>query len=279
MVETVSGPPKLRIAIAHAAFDERRKPGLQRLIDALHGSLKSAGREEPEVYVFASRTREHASTWAMRIWQHVAQEGGDWVVLNDDVEVHPEIVKCVEAMLGSRLVKDTKWHKQGDVDLVRDAPIIALHTTAFAAPSLLASGQAWLSSYWVTGPAYVMRDGAAAELIEWCKFQGTSVWVGNEDSAAMEWLWSRRTPALHSIPALVQHDTSVPSTLGYDHHPLRQTKVPWTVRPELDLTSLDWWRKPCEVHVECPWMPESTLLDRERQRATFKRSGELRVSE
>lgn len=245
----------VKVAIAHAAFDERRKPGLEKLCEAL---------KQPEVYVFASRTREHARTWAMRIWQHVAQEGGDWLVLNDDIDVHPEIVKCVEAVMACTFT----------------APITCLHTTAFAAPGLLASGQAWLSSYWVTGPAYVLRDGTAAELIEWCKFQGTSVWVGNEDSAAMEWLWSRRTPALHTLPALVQHDVSVPSTLGYDNHPLRQTNVPWTVRPELDLTSGAWWGKPCEVHVECPWMKEETLLAREQQRATFKRSGTLReVSE
>jgi len=49
----------------------------------------------------------------------------------------------------------------------------------------------------------------------------------NEDNVAIHWAWSRQDPFWCPIPAVVRHDITVPSSLGFDHHPMRTPLVLW----------------------------------------------------
>jgi hypothetical protein len=227
------------LAVAHAPWAPGRKESLARMLSGIkHG----------EANVFASPARERAEVWAMRIWRWAAERGGPVLVLNDDVSVHPWLTEVVGAMLTAR-----------------PGRFLSLHTNAPAAPALAQAGERWIASYWLTGPAYVLPDGAAARLVEWCDRNRATVWAGNEDSAGIEWMWSEQKPALLSIPALVQHDVAVPSTLGYDKHPMRVSQVPWSDHDEKELeamTNVDYWAGDRELSIECPWLSESQLRHR-----------------
>jgi hypothetical protein len=77
----------------------------------------------------------------------------------------------------------------------------------------------------------------------------------NEDGAIASWLWSRQTPAYVTIPALVRHDTTVPSTLGYDNHAFRSSAVDWAeCKPGWTLVDVE--RAP---YVSVPWMSDVTF--------------------
>jgi hypothetical protein len=221
----------VNIAIAHAAFLPERARTLDRLLTQLGAP----------VAVLRSERREHASVWARRLWEFA---GDDAIVcLNDDVEVCPDFRDVVESMV--RAVPDQ---------------VIALHTTSPAAPSLVAAGERWLRSYWLTGPGYILPASAARRLLAWIDASPRQLAASvNEDNLIMHWAWHEQRPIWHCLPALVKHDTGVPSSLGYDLHPGRVTNVPWSNHP----IPADWTPAQKPVLVECPWMTRERLRETE----------------
>lgn len=241
------------IAIAHAKWMPERARTLARLQSQLPG--------EP-AHVFDSLVREHASTWAVRIWRWVAalREDEGCIILNDDVTVHPKLVDVVTAM--ATAVPDQ---------------LFALHCTSPVAPSFAEAGERWLRSYWMTGPGMYFPPGAAKRLLAWIETVPQSFVASvNEDNLIMHWAWHEQRPIWHCIPALVQHDTSTRSSLGYDNQPawMRSSPVAWDASgnevmrrtfESLDITSPECWKPDGEpMLVECPWMVRERLAQVER---------------
>jgi hypothetical protein len=232
---------KIAIGIAHAEFLPDRRSSLDRLL-----------AQVPGAHVSVSEKREHASIWAKRLWEWAATEDADaTILLNDDVSVHPQLVEIVGAMV-SAVPGET----------------IALHTSVPVAPTLAAAGQRWLRCYWLTGPGYVLPRGGAQRLLDWAAAAPRNL-VGtmNEDAIGNHEAWSRQKPIWNCLPALVDHDVSVASTLGYDSHPLRRSCVPWTDPAFASgrLTHPDYWSPAGEpVFVDNPWMTREALARTER---------------
>ena len=227
------------LIVTAAEWAPERRPGLLRLQQQLPGAI-----------TLASPVREHASVWALRAWRKAAAHDGPTVILNDDVTTCPDFPAVVAALTAA--VPDQ---------------VISLHTTIAIAPSLAACGERWVRSYWLTGPGYIFPPGAAERLLEWVAQAPRQLVASvNEDNLAMHWAWHEQRPIWHCIPALVQHDVSVPSTLGYDEHPGRQTNVPWDKCPEhVALSARPLWVPRHEpLLVECPWMPTAQLSRTER---------------
>jgi|SRR5579859_938210 len=218
------------IGIAHAEWDHRRTAPLQRLmqqLDAVDGVN--------HVHVSCSPWREHAREWAPRLWAWGARQDASHIVfLNDDIRVCPEFVDACDA-IASVLPND----------------VICMHTTLPEAAQLPIP---FFRSYWVTGPAYMIPRHRLQDLLVFAH-EWSGLWESeNEDGVAMQWLWHNQTPACHTVPALVVHDVEVPSTLGYDHHPLRRASVPWHSRPEIDVSRPGWWGSHFGGPLaECPW--------------------------
>lgn len=216
------------IYIAHAGWDEGRKPHYTRLIGQL-------GRHR----TLESRKPEHASVWAQRLWR-TALDGDEThsVFLNDDVILPPNFRAACEAVTES--VPDQ---------------VIALHT-------INAHGKApWFRSYWLTGPAYIIPRALLPNLLAFCEEWKDFAARFNEDNVVMQWSWGRQQPVWHCVPALVKHDVTAKSTLGYDGHPNRVTRVPWDEWPEADIASVEYWRQGTQTPplVECPWMSMGRL--------------------
>lgn len=223
----------MRVGIAHCAFDDTRKASLDHLLKQLEGQ---------DVYVSESHEKEHARVWAMRLWKWADSTGDDCILLNDDVDVIPELGNVVQAM--TQTIPDR---------------LFALHTTAAVAPSLAAAGERWLRSFWVTGPGYFFPKGYAKRLLPFAAKATKAMWSGNEDQVIICHAWSEKRPIWHSIPALVQHRTEIPSTLGYDNHPGRKSNVPWTGFKG-DWTNPKLWKpEGPPLHVACPWLGQARV--------------------
>lgn len=262
----------MKIAIAHAAWMPERERTLAR--------LESQLTWPPCVCV--SAVREHASVWARRLWDFASVWNDEHVVcLNDDVTVHPRFIEVIEAL--TKAVPDQ---------------VISLHCTSPVAPSFALAGERWLRSYWLTGPGYLFPPGAAKRLLTWIDTLPKSfVSSVNEDNLIMHWAWHEQRPIWHCIPALVQHDTSTASSLGYDNQPawMRSSPVAWDavcipkprklpegiepmdpsarernpdriVRGDTITDPLFWTLEDDQepMLVECPWMVRETLAKVER---------------
>jgi hypothetical protein len=228
----------VRFAIAHASWLPDRRRTLARLLEQLG----------EDVLVSASAGPEHASVWARRLWETAASRfpGEHVCFLNDDVLVHPELRRIVEAMVAA----------------VPDEPL-SLHTNVLGAAAEEMKGHHWCRCYWYTGPAVVLPPEALRSLLAWV-YRTPWAFLSrvNEDNAAIHWSWAEQRPFWCAIPAPVIHDTGTPSTLGYDDHAFRVPTVPWTAFEweGARLTDSAWWRVEAPPPwVPNPWMPAEKL--------------------
>jgi hypothetical protein len=211
----------MRILIAHAAFLSERIEHVTKMLTAI-----------PTAEVVPSPERVHARVWFRRVLDVAGDE--PFCMLSDDVDVAPHFAEHLDA-----------------ISKAAPGRLVALHATAPVAPSLVMCGERWLTSYWMTGPGMIIPDPKA--LREWLDAAPSWIWHSqNEDGVLNQYAWHTGEPVLHCLPAIVKHRVELPSTLGYDHHPLRVTNV----YGEPDVS----WPRPDEpVHIACPWMSEATL--------------------
>lgn len=228
----------MRFLVAHAAWDPRRRASLERLLGQLGPVCNGV--------IVESRGREHAAIWSRRVWEAAARHDDYTLILNDDVVLLPGFRERLDELVAA----------------VPDEPI-SLHCTNPLAVPLAAAGHAWVRGYHYTGPAVVLPPGAAESLLRFVyRLPWSLLSRVNEDVIASMWAWDRQRPFWYTLPAPVTHDTSVPSTLGYDDHPNRTPVVlPEPGAPWPDPTVRDRWAVP---FVELSWLP-SGGLERARQ--------------
>lgn len=239
-------PPgkRVAVAIAHAAFLPERAKTLDRLCSQLDG-------QGAKFHISRSEKREHASVWAKRLWQYGAkceEQGAEATVyLNDDVEISPNLIDAVDAML---TVPDI-------------SRMVSLHAVHPSARSLADAGQRFLATYHLTGPGYVFQRGQSAAMLHALESApGAYRTTHNEDELCIFEAHRRREPIWNSLPGLVKHDTGVPSSLGYDNHPGRVCVVPWDA-PEFeghDVTYPGYWQEGgLPLFVPTHWTSEEAL--------------------
>jgi hypothetical protein len=240
----------IAIGIAHAAWMPDRRASLERLLEKLPA----------DTYVQKSETPEHSWGWARRLWTWAAEqderEGVEaTVLLNDDLEICDDFPNVVAAM-------------------VREVPgeILSLHAQGPAALELCRAGQPWARAYQLTGPAYVFQRGHARALL---RYWNTTPDLQNaaeinEDNVASQWAWANQKPMWLALPAPVKHIAAIRSTLGYDHHALRVTSVPWLEHPGVDLRDRARWRprpsRDLTPWIENPWFRVGEMERRRRAR-------------
>jgi hypothetical protein len=230
------------IVIAHAAWAPGRRESLDRL-------RQSLGPDGERVLVVSSAQKQHANEWAVNVWRSIRdiEEKNPSVeaslVLNDDVTCHPEIMRGCATLTAALPGHLLSLH--GNFPRMRDAR---------------AKGATACRCYWPSGPAMVLPRGLAGELLDWLETVPPAWFSGNinEDGVVASFLWSRQTPSVVTIPALVRHDTNVRSTLpGYDSHPNRRSHVDWVDGAPLP----DWSKASVDdaPYVGIPWMTDGAL--------------------
>lgn len=205
--------------IAHAPHAPGRQVSLARLREHLPG---------PGGEVVRSRGPEHASQWSRRLWERAAEFEDHVCLLNDDVILEPDFIDRIERAISA--VPDE---------------CISLHASN---PNVATVPGAWARAYHYSGPGVILPPGAAARLLKFVyKLPWSLLSRMNEDAIANAWAWSEQRPFWYLLPSPLTHDTSVPSTLGYDAHPHR---VPVLLGPERPLEVPD---RDVVPFVELPW--------------------------
>jgi len=227
----------VKVLIVHAHWLNDRKRTLARLLEQVPGAT-----------VLSSRRPEHANIWARRAWEWAEDQDCPVAILNDDVTVCPDFEATVAAMTDA-------------------APgrVLSLHTSVPEATRI--SGR-WLRCYWLTGPGYVLPRGAPSQLLGyWAGLPWDFASKHNEDVIAIHWAWQKQEPFWSSIPAVVKHDTSTRSSLGYDNHPMRTSCVPWDQSHNARLTDPEYWRHGAQdpPFVENPWSKNDYLASVRRE--------------
>jgi len=214
--------------------------------------LAQLEKQDCRPVVHRSMRREHASVWAVRVYEAVAAEDPDCaIILNDDVQVAPDLIAAIHAVLQNPRHRLSRF--------------LSLHAVHPMSRSLAEAGQRYFSTFHVTGPAYCHLRGTSREILAYYK-EAPKAWTSklHEDNVQIQLAFRHREPVLNLIPALVVHDESVPSSLGFDSHPNRVTKVPWTdpLFEGVDLTK--GWEVPAQVpFMETHWTQTQTLLSQE----------------
>jgi len=223
----------IKYVIAHAAWSKGRKQGLSRVLEMV-----------PEAHVLSSRRPEHASTWATRLWDWCAEQDADYVVtLNDDILPHPKLQAIVPAI----------------VEAVGPRLLSMFSHNPFA-KTLRAAGHHFYKCYWLTGPIYGASPREFGAMRDWVDAAPrTLIRHINEDNYGIHYAWDRQEPIWTTIPGLATHDTDIPSTLGYDNHPNRNSHVPFA-ECNADLTEPSYWRIDGEPpYAPNPWMSDGAM--------------------
>ncbi len=211
-------------------------------------SIAAELTKQGPVRVSSSRVKESPAEWWPRAMAAVVDMERDnpkltaTVVVQDDVEIAPHLLDHVEHVLRAA-----------------DSRVVSLHTSLPSAEQLLGLGMRFARSWWVTGPAYVLRRGVAKQLLVlFNRLHHAMRKDMKEDNLVQLWCWMQREPAWSTIPAMVVHDLQEPSV--YEHRPQgwRTASVPFTKfpvgRPE------EYWRAhPANVApplLACPWFSE-----------------------
>jgi hypothetical protein len=204
------------VAIASAAlWEPARRRTLDRLLAELDPIVKRRGWF---VEVAASPQREEAAGYGFRriaMVRALYYSGRtDVVFLDDDVLLAPGFAASLTAALAE----------------VPERSILGLHITHPRALALAGEGHRFVRTPHVTGPAYVIRAQAferVSELYDHGELYSESERRG-DDTRIMRLAPLLSIPVYATLPALVSHDASVPSTFGYDWHPERAASVPWS---------------------------------------------------
>ncbi len=210
-----------------AGWDERRRAPLKRLQAAL-----------PNAITITSEVKEHSSVWALRMYRRaLASPHLHFEFLNDDV------IPC----------------PSHDAILERIVAAVPDQVMSFATicPEVEGHRGMWLRSYLLSGPAYLYPRADLESLVEFYeKLPAALRDKMNEDEVASHHAWSRQRPIWQTAFALVKHDVSIPSTLGYDHHKGRVSTAPLADERTLEYS---WIVDHDPPHVPHPWLPEGRM--------------------
>ena len=219
------------LGIIHAAHVPGREAQLDRLLCTLNDTTR------PIIDERIHSVRETPREWARRSWNWALMTGADFsVILNDDVIVAPMFWPALYAML----------------EVFPRRTVLGLGTVDPAQEEAFKRGERWLNNgHGVVGWAVGMRREEIQLLVdEEARLPADHRSSGHdecrpdcphwhEDSWTNEVLAKHQIPVWHPIPSIVQHDVSLPSLYGNDHHKTRTAPVTWD---RLDMTRADFWR-------------------------------------
>lgn len=239
-------------------FDPARKESLSRLLAQL-------GSQGTMAKLVSSDKPRPSWQWSEEMWNWGALQGLPAVGGPD----HP-IATHFLSLQDDVIVPDNFWDALHAVVEAAPDKVISLHTSAPQAADLQIKGERWARCYWLTGPGYVFPMAKLRAFVKWRSEQMRSlVEAIPEDNLAIHWAWEMQQPFWNTIPALVKHDTKVPSVQGHDAHLLRETNVPWdgSTAPTdgWDVTHLP------EL-IGNPWMPPKEM-ERIKQYSKAARCG------
>jgi hypothetical protein len=250
-VETVQGT--ISLAISHTPWVPARVESMDRLRGQLgeYPPLRAHVDEPPTGYYEEFTEKAPNDVWSERMWRWAAETSAEWCLfLQDDVIVAPHFWTILRAMLG-----------------VTGDRVIGLEVATHAAPALYRDGFRWaMTSDGLIGVGYVMRRDALIEFLKWRRECLKPGWIGklNEDDLIGLWCLASGNRVWHPIPTIIDHDTTIASSYGNDHHSNRRPLVRWDTVPAgmaAAMCAPTFWLGPAR-HLGCFYLDSPTKAER-----------------
>ena len=218
----------IALAIPHTPWVPARVESMARLREAA-GLLGDFGDGTRADFYREFTDRAPNNVWAEALWRWLAETGADWCLqLQDDVMVAPCFWPALRAMLAA--VPD-------DVD------VIGLTSTHPMTHNIAKRGHRWYRTPGnLVGWAYCIRRVALVEFLEGRAQLPDAFRKQNEDEQIAQWAEKSGRGVWHPVPAIVDHDTSIPSSYANDGHSHRRPQVTWRTFDERELTDPTWWK-------------------------------------
>jgi hypothetical protein len=124
-----------------------------------------------------------------------------------------------------------------------DVGIIGLTSIHPMATEVARRGHRWYRTPGnIVGWAYCLRRDTLGKFLSDRVKLGASFQAHNEDDQIGLWSNHTKQGAWHPVPAICDHDTSVPSSYNNDAHSLRRPQVTWRDFGEGSLCDPQWWK-------------------------------------
>jgi hypothetical protein len=205
--------PTISISIAHARHIPERRASLQRMIAQLEG------QEALSIYIEDQPGKP--CEWSLRQWQGALQmPATHCVMLNDDLLLCDDFVEVCKR-----------------IALARPMHIVNLYNTHPIAKIAYAEGRSWLTSPdGLIGNAYMMPAAGLRAFLAWREAALTpgAAELLSEDQLINLFAMAHRALIWQTVPALVDHDVSIPSCFG--NKQMRRPEIP----PQKDMLSVNW---------------------------------------
>jgi hypothetical protein len=219
MGENMSDRHDIALAIPHTPWVPERVASMARLKEQLG--------HRPRFY--REFTEKAANTvWAEELWTWLRDTGAEWCLqLQDDVMVAPCFWPALRAMLGA---------------LPPEADVVGLASVHPMAKEIARRGQHWYRTRGnLVGWAYMLRHEALTEFLEIRGKMSDDFRSQNEDEQIAEWVSKTGRTCWHPVPAIADHDTTIPSSYKNDDHTLRRPQITWRDYTDGSMTDPTWW--------------------------------------
>jgi len=207
----------IALAIPHTPWRPERVDSLRRLESQL-GTLMGPGLIEPSCSPWGGPGRLFTERvpnwqWADNMWTWAESTGCDhFLQLQDDVIVDSQFWTHLSAMLEAL-----------------PNEIIGLESVHQWSVMAYQAGHHWYTSTdCLIGVGYVLPRAMLSEFNLWrYKYlrRGATTGALNEDTMIAIFAMATGRPIWHPVPTIIDHDVSLPSTYGNDHHSHRRPLV------------------------------------------------------
>lgn len=223
------------LAISHMPWLPERVRSMYRLREQVSAEWPQVANGTSTYYKeFTDRAPNWV--WSEQMWSWAADLAGitECVFLQDDVVVAPNFWGALEAMTRH------PWQ------------IMAFHCAHPAARGFFREGKRWYTTAdGLIGIGYVLRQDTLKAFLQWrTEMLKPRIFERiNEDDQINLFAMANNIKIWHPVPTIVDHDLSLDSTYGNDHHMYRRPQVLWT---DLDMMGMhvesmeqpEWWGPP-----------------------------------
>lgn len=243
-------PVSFALGISHTPWVSDRLESMARLRRELGTEGDAAGGAVlPGLVAYREFTERCPNwVWSGEMWRWAAETTATHCVfLQDDDQVAPNFWAALSAMVA-----------------VAPREVLSLYNGHPATMTLARQATRWYTTAdGLVGQAYVFPRDVLAEFLAWRRFElhPNAFDQIDEDSLIDVWAVHQGRRIWHPVVTVYDHDLSLPSNFGNDHHEYRGPTVTWRDAEILgfsppDLEQPSWWRgdasgggRPTPVHL------------------------------
>ena len=168
------------------------------------------------------------NVWCVELWTWLRDTGAAWCLqLQDDVVVMPGFWSVLRAMLGA---------------VPEDVGVVGIAGVHPMATGIARRGHRWYRTpNNLVGWAYALRHEALVAFLDAREQYEPRFREMHEDEQIGEWCHRTRRPIWHPVPAICDHDTTIPSSYRNDHHSHRRPAVTWRTFDSVALAEPSFW--------------------------------------